>query len=65
MSLEELMKENQDVLQRMKEEDEPTAIQRMAHEWWNWDIQPREGYAQQVHDYIRDHPNEFRGAVAQ
>lgn len=60
MSLEE-MKETQ----CMKEEDEPTAIRRMAHDWWNWDIPPREGYAQQVHDYIRDHPNEFRGAVAQ
>lgn len=64
MSLEE-MKENQDVLQRMEEEDEPTAIRRMAHDWWYWDITPPEQYTQAVQDYIHEHDDEFRGAVPQ
>lgn len=65
MSLDELLKENQDVLRRMKEEDDPHSIRRMAHDWWNWDIAPPEQYVQAVHDYIHEHDDEFRGAVPQ
>lgn len=61
MTIDELMKENTDVLHRMKEEDEANSVRRQAHEWWNWDIPPRDPTA--VALYIRDNPTEFRGVV--
>ena len=40
MMLDELMKENADILRRMKEEDDRFDVRRLAHEYWNWDIVP-------------------------
>ena len=65
MTLDELMEENRDVLQRMKEEDDRYAIRRLAHEYWNWDIMPPAGYAHTIYEYIAQHPEEFKGAGPQ
>jgi hypothetical protein len=65
MTIDELMKENADVLQRMKEEDDRFDARRLAHEWWNWDITPPAGYAHAVSEYIAKHPEEFKGAGPQ
>lgn len=65
MTLDELMKENADVLHRMKEEDDRYDIRRLAHEYWNWDILPPKEYALAVSGYIVEHPEEFRGAGPQ
>ena len=63
MTLEELMKENADILRRMKEEDDRYAIRRLAHEWWNLDIVPPKEYHYAVSEYFKNHQEEFRGAV--
>ena len=66
MTIDELMKENADVLIRMKEEDDRFDVRRLAHEYWNWDIIPQSvEYYKQVFGYIRNHPEEFKGAVPQ
>ena len=66
MTLDELMKENADILRRMKEEDDRLDVRRLAHEYWNWDIIPQSvEYYQQVFNYIRNHPEEFKGAGPQ
>ena len=65
MTLDELMKENVDVLRRMKEEDDRYDVRRLAHEWWNWDIMPPVDYWAQVLQYVSLHPDEFKGAGPQ
>ena len=66
MTIDELMKENADILRRMKEEDDRLDVRRLAHEYWNWDIIPQSvEYYQQVFNYIRNHPEEFKGAGPQ
>ena len=65
MTLDELMKENADVLQRMKEEDDRFDVRRLAHEYWNWGIMLPMGYAHVVNEYIVKHPEEFKGAGPQ
>ena len=60
MTLDDLLEENTEVLRRMKEEDD---IARQAFDYWNWDKEPRDPAA--VAQYIREHPNDFRGAVPQ
>lgn len=65
MTLDELMKENADILRRMKEEDDRFDVRRLAHEWWNWDITPPAEYYYNVGEYIKCHPEEFKGAGPQ
>lgn len=65
MTLDELMKENADVLRRMKEEDDRFDIRRLAHEWWYWDITPPAEYIYKMGEYIKCHPEEFKGAGPQ
>ena len=40
-------------------------IRWLAHQWWNFDLQPPEKYRQQVLEYLRDHPDEFKGLTPQ
>ena len=63
MTLDELMKENADVLRRMKEEDDRYDVRRLAHEYWDLNIMPPPEYYYNVGEYIRCHPEEFRGVV--
>lgn len=65
MTLDELMKETADVIQRMEEEDSYLYIRRLAREWWNWDITPPPEYYDKVGEYIKCHPEEFKGAGPQ
>ena len=65
MMLDELMKENADVLHRMKEEDDRFDVRRLAHEYWNLDIMPPAEYYYNVGEYIKCHPEEFKGAGPQ
>ena len=66
MTIDELLKENADILTRMKEEDDRFAVRRLAHEYWNWDIiYSSIDYYQEVFAYIRNHPEEFKGAGPQ
>ena len=65
MTLDELMKENADVLRRMKEEDDRFDIRRLAHEYWNLGITLPMGYAHVINEYIVKHPKEFKGAGPQ
>lgn len=39
-------------------------ILRMALAYWNEDKDPPEEYAHAVGEYIKNHPEDFRGAVA-
>ena len=36
-------------------------IRFLARKWWNWDITPPEHLIEEVRQYIKEHPNEFRG----
>lgn len=65
MTIEELMKENADILRRMKDEDDRYDVRRLAHEWWNWDIIPPAEDFHKVREYIQCHPDEFKGASPQ
>lgn len=65
MTIDELMKENADVLRRMKEEDDRFDVRRLAHEWWYWDITPPAKYYSEVSEYIKCHHEEFKGAGPQ
>ena len=65
MMIEELMKENADILRRMKEEDDRFDVRRLAHEYWNWGIMPPAEYYYNVGKYIKCHPEEFKGAGPQ
>lgn len=60
MMLEELLMENTDILQRMKEEDDRFAVRRLAHEYAVWGIAPAAEYHDTVMQYITAHPEEFR-----
>lgn len=41
-------------------------IRRMAHDYWNFDMIPTSQVAiALIQDYIRNHPDEFRGAQPQ
>ena len=63
--LERLMKEYADVLHRMKEEDDRYDTRRLAHEWWTWGITPPAECYYNVKEYVRCHPDEFRGVGPQ
>ena len=65
MTIDELMRENADILTRMKEEDDRFAVRRLAHEYWTWGIMPPSEYYYKVGEYIRCHPEEFKGAGPQ
>ena len=34
-----------------------------AHRWWNFDERPPEKYISKVQEYIKEHLDEFKGAV--
>lgn len=75
MTIDELMKENQEILVRMKEENWDTmkfilelqndAIRLMAYKYWNLNIMPPPAYYYRVGEYIKCHPEEFKGAGPQ
>ncbi len=72
MTLDELLQANIDVLKRMKAEDwekrdfvAEYKTQIYAHRFWNFDEQPPTEYAYQVREYIKCHPEEFKGAGPQ
>ena len=65
MTIDKLMRETANVLQRMKEEDGHLYVQRLAHEWWYWDITPPAEYYYKVGEYIKCHPDEFKGVKPQ
>ena len=45
--------------------EETVNIQKMAQDYWNFDIIPPEYYRPLVGKYILDHPEEFKGATPQ
>ena len=68
MTIDELLKENEDVLIRMKNEGGPDPdwiIRKIAFDCWNFDTPIPTEYISQVIEYIRNHPQEFRGLVPQ
>ena len=75
MTLDELMKENQETLIRMKQENwdamkfilelKNDTVRLMAHKYWNLGIMPPAEYYYNVGRYIKCHPEEFKGAGPQ
>lgn len=64
MKLDELM-QVAGTLQRTKEDDDRFEVQRLAHEYWNFGIMPPAEYYFNVGEYIKCHPEEFKGAGPQ
>ena len=72
MTIDELLQENVEMLKRMKAEDWEKRnfvfeykTQIYAHRFWNFDENPPAEYAYQVREYIKCHPEEFKGAGPQ
>lgn len=72
MTLDELLQANIETLKRMKAEDwekrdfvTEYKTQIYAHRFWNFDEQPPTDYIYQVREYIKCHPEEFKGAGLQ
>ena len=60
MMMDELYDDDSD-----SEDDDRYDVRRLAHEWWNWDITPPAEYYYNVGEYIKCHPEEFKGAGPQ
>ena len=72
MTIDELLQENIKMLKRMKGEDwekrdfvAEYKTQIYAHRWWNFDETPPAEYYYNVKEYIKCHPEEFKGAGPQ
>lgn len=72
MTLDELLQANIDMLRRMKAEDwnekqmiKDYKVSIYAHRWWNFDEQPPAEYYYNVREYVKCHPEEFKGAGPQ
>ena len=72
MTIDKLLQENIAMLKRMKAEDwekrdfvAEYKTQIYAHRWWNFDETPPAEYYYNVKEYIKCHPEEFKGAGPQ
>lgn len=72
MTIDELLQTNVDILKRMKAEEWEKRdfvfeykTQIYAHRWWNFDETPPAEYYYNVKEYIKCHPEEFKGAGPQ
>lgn len=52
-----------DAEKREKKQEED--VRRLAHRWWNFDETPPTEYYYNVKEYIKCHPDEFKGAGPQ
>lgn len=49
----------------LTQEDDCYDVRRLAHEYWNCDITPPAEYYYKVGEYIKCHPEEFKGLSPQ
>ena len=70
--LEKLLETNIEMLKRMQAEELEKKdfgleykTQIYAHRWWNFDEQPPAEYYYNVREYVKCHPEEFKGAGPQ